>query len=415
MLRPASHTRYHIAAILAAHWFQFVAQYKRWIRPVVFENVRKVLACRTPVLGCHIYQCNGCGHLELIAHSCKSRFCPTCGKHARDVWANQVLNALLDVPYHHLIMALPWQLRIVIIMNRKAALNLLVHAATESIQQWARDIKGMRMGMLIVIHTFGADMKWHPHIHLIVTGGGLSLDGKRWIATDPRFLMHHGGLKKRWKYQVTTRIKRAHREGQWRFPKSKDFLKQYPFFAAMLNKLWSLTWYAYIGASLVDPRFSIQYIGRYTKRAVMAEYRIVYYDGKIVRFSYKDYAHSAKTSYMSLKVYTFIGRLIRHIADKHFPMIRYAGLFSNRWKKQYLAQARTALSLPESDDSNEDTKSLWAERQTRYTGINPLQCPNCDKPLTFVGCFFGNWNQLQHLFEKAGKDATIAVALLRPG
>ena len=120
MLRPATHIRYHITAILAVHWLQFVAQYKRWIRPVVFENVRKVLACRTPVLGCHIYQCKGCGHLELIAHCCKSRFvsselvegCPTCGKHATDVWANQVLNALLDVPYHHLIMAIPWQLRI---------------------------------------------------------------------------------------------------------------------------------------------------------------------------------------------------------------------------------------------------------------------------------------------------------------
>ena len=179
MLRPASHTRYHIAAILAVHpaWAGFVAQYKRWIPAgggIVFENVRKVLACRTPVLGCHIYQCKGCGHLELIPHSCKSRFRPTCGKYATDVWANQVLNALLDVPDQHLIMAIPWQLRIVIIMNRRAGLNLLVHAATESIQQWARDIKGMRMGILIVIHTFGADMKWHPHIHLIVTAGGLS-------------------------------------------------------------------------------------------------------------------------------------------------------------------------------------------------------------------------------------------------
>ena len=106
----------------------------------------------------------------------------------------------------------------------------------------------------------------------------------------------------------------------------------------MLNKLWSLTWYSYIGASLVDPRFSIQYIGRYTKRAVMAEYRIVYYDGKIVRFSYKDYAEGGKISYITMKVYTFIGRLIRHIPDKHFPMIRYAGLFTNRWKKQYLSQ-----------------------------------------------------------------------------
>ncbi len=102
----------------------------------------------------------------------------------------------------------------------------------------------------------------HPHIHLIVTGGGLSLDGKRWIETDPKFLMHHGGLKKRWKYQVTTRMKKAHRQGQWHFPKSKGFLKQYPCFAAMVNKLWNLTWYAYIGASLADPRFSVQYIGQ---------------------------------------------------------------------------------------------------------------------------------------------------------
>lgn len=262
MLRPAPHIRYHIAAILAAHWIQFVAQYKRWIRPAVFENVCKVLSCRTPVLGCHIYQCGDCGHVELIPHSCKSRFCPTCGKHATDMWSKEVLNRLLDVAYHHLIMTIPWQLRLVILMNRQAGLTLLVHAAIESIQQWARDIKGMRIGILIVIHSFGADMKWHPHIHLIVTGGALSLDGKRWIETDPKFLMHHGGLKKRWKYQVTTRMKKAHRQGQWHFPKSKGFLKQYPCFAAMVNKLWNLTWYAYIGASLADPRFSVQYIGQ---------------------------------------------------------------------------------------------------------------------------------------------------------
>ena len=115
--------------------------------------------------------------------------------------------------------------------------------------------------------------------------------------------------------------------GKTQFPftsRPKGFLKQYPLFASVLNKLWSLTWYAHIGTSLLDPRFSVQYIGRYTKRAVMAEYRIVYYDGKSIRFSYKDYAEGGKTSYMTLKVHTFIGRLIRHIPDKHFPMIRYA-------------------------------------------------------------------------------------------
>jgi hypothetical protein len=415
MLRPSTHIRYHIAAILAVHWVQFVAQYKRWIRPVVFENVRKVLACRSPVLGCHIYKCDSCGHVELIPHSCKSRFCPTCGKHATDVWADQVLNGLLDVAYHHLIMAIPWQLRIVIMMNRRAGLNLITQAATEAVQQWARDIKKMRMGILVVIHTFGADMKWHPHIHLVVTGGGLSLDGKRWIQTDPRFLMHHGGLKKRWKYQVCTRMKKAHREDQWRFLKSEHFLKQYPLFASMINKLWNLIWYAYIGASLFDPRFSVQYIGRYTKRAVMAEYRIVYYDGNIVRFSYKDYAEGGKISYITMKVHTFIGRLIRHIPDKYFPTIRYAGLFTNRWKKQCVSQCRIALNQPEPDDTDANTHQSWARRQAGLTGIDPLLCPICDQPLTFVGMLFGNWQKLQDFFDTAGKDARIAPPLLKPG
>jgi hypothetical protein len=147
----------------------------------------------------------------------------------------------------------------------------------------------------------------------------------------------------------------------------------------------------------------------------MAEYRIVYYNGKIVRFSYKDYAEGGKTSYITMKVHTFIGRLIRHIPDKHFPMIRYAGLFTNRWKKMYLAQARVALNQSESDESDEGTYLNWAERQTQYRGNNPLICPDCAGQLVFIGSFFGNWEFLQNLFVKAGRDCAIAAALLRPG
>jgi hypothetical protein len=147
----------------------------------------------------------------------------------------------------------------------------------------------------------------------------------------------------------------------------------------------------------------------------MAEYRIVYYDGKIVRFSYKDYAEGGKTSFMTLKVHTFIGRLIRHIPDKHFPMIRYAGLFSNRWKKQYLNQARVALKQSDSDDADTNTHSSWAERQAEFKGIDPLICPHCDQPLTFIGTFFGNWSELQYLFATARKDPAIPIVLLRPG
>ena len=147
----------------------------------------------------------------------------------------------------------------------------------------------------------------------------------------------------------------------------------------------------------------------------MAEYRITYYDGKIVRFSYRDYAEGGRTSFMTLKVHTFIGRLIRHIPDKHFPMIRYAGLFSNRWKQRYLSQARVALNQTDNDDTHTYTLSSWAERQSEYRGIDPLICPHCEQPLTYVGTFFGNWNELQHLFDKAGRDSNIAPPLMKPG
>lgn len=415
MLGWAPAIRFHLAAILAAHWTDFVRQRREWIRPVVFENVRKVMACRTAVLGCHVYQCPGCGRMELVPHSCKSRFCPTCGRHATEQWADEVLNRLLEVPYHHLVLTIPWQLRIILAMNRVRGLNLLFQAATEAIQQWARDVMSMRMGIMMVLHTFGSDLKWNPHVHLVVTGGGLSLDERTWVTTDPRFLMSHKGLKSRWKYQVTTRLKQGHREQKWRFPKSLHFLSEYRCLASLLNKLWCLTWYAFIGASLMDPRFSVHYIGRYTKRAVLAEYRITHYDGKIVRFAYKDYAQGGATSYMTLGVLTFIGRLVRHIPDKHFPMIRHAGIFANRWKHRYLPMARRALKLVARSSSPRKAGKPWAERQGEYKGRDPLTCPDCNLRMILLGSFFGSWTQIQIIFQRADKNPAIPTPLRKPG
>lgn len=416
MLRPHPHIRYRLTAILAAHWWDFVFTYRRWIRPVVFSNVRKVLSCRTAALGCHVYKCPSCDHTKLVPHSCKSRFCPTCGKHATDIWADALLDQLLDVPYHHLVLSTPWQLRTLIAWNRKAGLNILVRSAVEAVQQWARDVKKMRLGIIAVIHTFGSDLKWHPHIHLIVTGGGLSLDGKRWIETDKRFLMPHGGLKKRWKYQVVTRMRAAHKAGELKFHGTEGYLNLYPKFAKWIKRLWPFTWYAHIGASLLDPRFSIRYIGRYTKRAVIAEYRIVKYDGKYVTISFKDYAGGGNTKFKTMKVMTFIARLIHHIPDKHFPMIRHAGLFAGRWKRQYLQTAKIALGHSrEPEPSSSEPVSTWEERQTIFNGTSPLVCPNCEIPLVFERMVFGPWHEVELVFINANSPRRIPDALLKPG
>jgi hypothetical protein len=297
--------------------------------------------------------------------------------------------------------------------NRRVGLNALFRAAILSVTDWAKKVHGMRVGVIAVMHTFGSDMRIHPHVHVIVTGGGLLLDARRWVETDPRFLMPHGGLKKRWRYHVVRLLTAAHRNDELRFFGSCSFLGCFPRFKAMLNKLYQLTWYAHIGASLLDPRFSVRYIGRYTKRAVLAEYRITHYDGKVVRFAFKHYAQGGKTAYKTLPVLAFIGRLVRHIPDKHFPMIRHAGLFCSRWKHRYLQQARQAIAAqadaPRRQDNaaqwppNDAPLSLqsWRQRQTQALGRDPLVCTRCQIPMVLLGVVFGCHTHIEALFLRA--------------
>jgi hypothetical protein len=169
-----------------------------------------------------------------------------------------------------------------------------------------------------------------------------------------------------------------------------------------------MIWYAHIGASLCDPHFTLSYIGRYTKRAVLAEYRITHYDPErsLVRFAFRDYAQEGRTSYKTLPVFAFIGRLIRHIPDKHFKMVRYAGLFATRWRQRFLRHARKALgqSQPESPVGEGMPPCLlpWRERQLAE-GRDPLQCPTCRIPLHFIRLVFGAHEPIAELFRAAGK------------
>lgn len=396
--------RFRLATILAAHWDDFVKTTNSWIRPVVFETVRKILSCQTPALGCHLYRCE-CGETHVVPHSCKSRFCPRCGKQATDRWADSVLNELLDVPYHHLVFSIPWQLRTVVGFNRWESLNLMLRAAYASLEQWARERKGMRHGVVAVIHTFGSDIKWHPHLHFLVTEGGLSLDGKHWIRPYKEgWLRCEAGLKKMWRYHCIKAFREAHRQRRLRFPAKCRFLKIFPCFNKMLSNLYELNWYVHIGACLRDPASTVRYIGRYTKRAVLAEYRITHYDGQTVRFRFKDYANGGATSYKTLPVLAFIGRLIRHIPDKHFKMVRYFGLFATRWKKRYLEQARQALGQKDVKLDERTLQSLlpWRERQKAATQQDPLLCRVCRKPMRLVSIVFGNHAKIAGLFEAAG-------------
>ena len=252
--------------------------------------------------------------------------------------------------------------------------------------------------------------RWCAHVHLLVTEGGLSLDGVRWIRPyQLGWLMSEAGIKKMWRYHCITAFRRAHRSGKFRWEAKSALLKQYPCFNKLLSALYQMTWYVHIGAALLDPGATVRYIGRYTKRAVLAEYRVTHYDGKLVRFAFGDYAQGGKTSYKSLPVLAFIGRLIRHVPDKHFKMVRHAGLFAPRWKARYLAAAHVALA----QESNRATRlaskpekmktSLlpWRQRKAAEKGKDPLLCTLCQVEMELIEVVFGSHAMVAKYFDMA--------------
>jgi len=379
--------RITIRDILLANgnWDRFQQIHKGHIRATVRENVQRMLRCRTPELGFHVYACPKCGEQRVVPHSCKSRMCSSCGKPATDRWAEATLNRVLDVPYHHLVFSAPWQLRVLTLANRETMLNIFFRSAAAALIEWCQRYKGFTPGVTMVMHTFGGDLKFHPHVHAIVTAGGWSDEEGRWIGLSDGFLMPHAGLKARWKYQVTSRVNRAYRAGELTMPRVKDEGRRWKL-GWLMSQVFKLIWYVMIGSSLKEIGFAVRYIGRYTRRPVIAEGRILKFDEKWVVFRHKDYALGGRRVTKTLPVLEFLGRLLRHVPDKHFRMVRHYGVFANRVRTRTLERARASLRQAPSPRPPAPT---WRDRAKARTGEDPLVCRRCGTEMPLLGYFFG--------------------------
>jgi hypothetical protein len=220
--------------------------------------------------------------------------------------------------------------------------QLLFSAVSWSLQSWTKNYGGYIPGIYIVLHTFGSDLKFNPHFHVLITAGGLSVNHKKWIDAPKDFLMPQKGLKKRWKHAVIKSIIAANENNLLQMP----FLPrkgQYLNLRGVISVIAKLCWYINIGARLLEVGMTVKYIGRYTKKPVIAEARIITCTHRWVIFKFKDYAKGGKTSIKKMGVFTFITYVTQHIADKHFRVVRGYGLFSNRVKGKLLPQARMLL------------------------------------------------------------------------
>lgn len=384
------------------NWGRYLAWRGDETDPWERQVVAKALACRTPALGCHVFVCQDCRLVRLVPHSCKTPFCSSCGAARTDAWCDELLSEILEVPYRHLILTLPRELRHLIRTNKKVLLNALYRAASRALlsltarrPQPKRGINRERMrrkrkpylpGFILVCHTFGSDLKFNPHFHLLVTAGGLSLDHKHWIDAPTRSLVRGIDLAREWKKNAIEGIEREEAKGLLHHPPFGGDPRNPTRVSALLTCVAKKRWWIHIGPRLEQVDHAVRYCCRYTRRPVIGETRILRYDGTNVDFLYTDYYQAGRKKVMRRSALYFIHRLIQHIPPKNFIQVRHYGLFATSLRGKLLPIARRLLSRRKRPRRKPPT---WYRRRKLQGDADPLACPQCRHTMTFYATLFG--------------------------
>jgi Putative transposase/Transposase zinc-binding domain len=353
---------------------------------VAQEHVLKnIVRCRTAVLGGHVDACKkGCGFSRISYNSCRDRHCPKCQSRQQTEWVTKRLERILPVPYFHVVFTIPDALNPLALRNKKVIYSILFKAASQTLIQLGRDPKRLNvdLGVTAVLHTWGQNLLFHPHLHCIVTGGGLSLNGKRWVLGRERYLLPIKVLGKLFRGKFMALLERAYKEGEFDFKGSTADLADPMIWARLSDGLYNKNWVVYAKPPFGGPTQVFRYLGRYTHRVAISNSRIQSIANGRVRFSMKNYKDGAKNKTMSLAGAEFLRRFLLHVLPKGFVRIRHYGLCASRNVNTKLLTAKRLLE-PEltvnSDDSQEvqDDTQPWWERFREMTGVDVMACPCC--------------------------------------
>lgn len=350
------------------------------IRPAIVENVVKVLSCRTPLLGYHLYRCS-CSAQKKIPHSCKSRFCTSCGKKATDNWIANALKTLPHVRYQHITFTLPdvfWDL---FRMNRYL-IGEIPRIAAHTVLKICKEGKKRKHylpGIFLAIHSYGRDLKYNIHIHLSTTVGGFSIQNPQQYIQGST--IDHQVIKNMWKYQIIKLLRDYFKKGLLLpYPEIKQHFLNLTTFNKWIDPIYQKKWVVNLQKTQKDSKPTVEYLGKYLKKPPLAETRIIAYDGNSVTFRFLDH-HTKTYQTKTMMVFDFIKALISHIPDKYFRMIRYFGFFANRVRTKYLQ-----LLKPEYK-AGSPIKISHVQLSLKTFGTNPLKC-SCGKYFHFCRMIF---------------------------
>ena len=357
----------------------FIERNRHWLSWKHVKVLWAIARCRTAALGGHLDECTRCGHRAISYNSCRNRHCPKCQTSARERWIAARQRELLPTRYVHVVFTLPRELAPLALQNKKVIYDLLFRASAETLLEVARDPRhlGAEIGFFSVLHTWSQKLQLHPHVHCVISAGGLSLDHTRWIKSHYRFFLPVKVLSRVFRGKFVAALKGAFREGQLRFYGNLARFAEPKIFAASLRPLFRKDWVVYAKRPFGGPEYVLQYLGRYTHRVAISNHRLVSFaDGKVT-FRWRDSAHHNEQKLMTLPLDEFLRRFLLHLLPKRFVRIRNFG---------FLANCRRTVSLPlcfllfpsrsgpqtgQGSSTADGAKDFW-------------RCPHCAGPMVLI-------------------------------
>jgi len=343
--------------------------------------------CRSATLGGHVLRCESCSHLQIAYNSCRNRHCPKCQASAAKRWLEARQRELLPVDYYHVVFTLPATIADIAYQNKRVVYGILFKAAAETLRTIALVPKhlGAKIGVTMVLHTWGSALTHHPHVHCIIPGGGFSADDQRWIACRKGFFLPVRVLSRLFRRLFLSKLGQAYRNGDLHFFGHLSSLNRNEDFTKTLLPLYQQEWVVYAKRPFAGPKSVLAYLSRYTHRVAIANSRLVKVDSNVITFKWKDYREKehrrAKT--MTLSTDEFIRRFLLHVLPRGLHRIRYYGFFANTRRTENLNKARALLTpVSQAPEMKEQAYNSDDGRSA-----STFVCPLCSAPMIIIETF----------------------------
>lgn len=366
-----------IQDIFYEHGNEYIQKYRLPFN--ILKAINSIKDCRTARLGGHVDKCDECGYVRISYNSCRNRHCPKCQTLVKERWLENRKKDLLPVGYFHVVFTIPQELNNIVFTNQKGLYSILFQTVSETLLELAKDRKylGADIGFTSILHTWGQNLMYHPHLHCVVPSGGLSLDGRRWINSNKDFFIPVKVLSRKFRGKFLYYFKEAYYNNRLKLIGDNQKLFEKYLFQDFIDKLYKKEWVVYCKPPFGSAEHVLEYLGRYTHRVAISNNRIVHFENGYVTFKWRDYRNKSKQKFMTVTAEEFIRRFIMHILPDKFVKIRHYGILSNRNRATKLKKCKELAGVAFSINTNSKLSS--EELLLKLTGIDLNVCPCCTK------------------------------------